>query len=456
MPDPAVPAPPSVARRVAAAVALLALLTALAVVLTAVLRDPLRALLLPVLLLACVTAAWTALVNVDGRRIVAALVALVAFVALAALLLAGPLLRTALVVVLVVVAVGAAQLAVARDLVHGPGERRPVGAARHGVLFLNPWSGGGAVARSGLVQRTRELGVDPVLLGDGEDLRALAERAVARGADVIGMAGGDGSQAVVADVARRHDVAFVCVPAGTRNHFALDLGLDRADLAGALEAFGTAVERRVDLATVGDRVFVNNASLGVYATVVRSEDYRATKLATTARLLPDLLGPDAAPFDLRFRSSDGQGARTADLLLVSNGPYRLGHLGGFGTRERMDTGLLGVVTVTVDRAWDVTALLAAEAGGHLERFHGYREWTTPAFRVDSGVAAIDLGIDGESVQLAPPLEFRSLPGALRVRVPVEAPGAPPAAVAPAGLSAAVTALFRVLAGRSARPPAPGG
>ncbi|SFN20193.1 Diacylglycerol kinase catalytic domain-containing protein [Pseudonocardia ammonioxydans] len=230
MPDPAVPAPPSVPRRVAAAVALLALLTALAVVLTAVLRDPLRALLLPVLLLACVTAAWTALVNVDGRRIVAALVALVAFVALAALLLAGPLLRTALVVVLVVIAVGAAQLAVARDLVHGPGERRPVGAARHGVLFLNPWSGGGAVARSGLVQRTRELGVDPVLLGEGEDLRELAERAVARGADVIGMAGGDGSQAVVADVARRHDVAFVCVPAGTRNHFALDLGLDRADL----------------------------------------------------------------------------------------------------------------------------------------------------------------------------------------------------------------------------------
>src|SRR5206468_2305338 len=104
--------------------------------------------------------------------------------------------------------------------------------------------------------------VRTVLFGPGDDLRALTEHAVAQGADVLGVAGGDGSQALVADVARSHDLAFVCIPAGTRNHFALDLGLDRRDVAGALDAFEDAVERRIDLASVGGRVFVNNASLG--------------------------------------------------------------------------------------------------------------------------------------------------------------------------------------------------
>ena len=77
------------------------------------------------------------------------------------------------------------------------------------------------------------------------------------------MAGGDGSQALVAAVAMEHDVAHVCIPSGTRNHFALDLGLDRDDVVGALDAFTDGVERRIDLARLNERIFVNNASLGV-------------------------------------------------------------------------------------------------------------------------------------------------------------------------------------------------
>src|ERR1044072_5450547 len=132
------------------------------------------------------------------------------------------------------------------------------------------------------------------------------------------MAGGDGSQALVADVARRHDIAFVCVPAGTRNHFALDLGLDRERVADALDASGDAVERRVDLAVLGDSVFVNNASLGVYATVVQSPKYRDAKLATTAEQLPELLGPGPDRFDLHFPRPDGADHPPADVLLISN------------------------------------------------------------------------------------------------------------------------------------------
>ena len=103
----------------------------------------------------------------------------------------------------------------------------PAPRPRHAVLLCNPWSGGGKVERFGLVDEANELGVETVLLDRGLDLEALARGAVADGADCLGMAGGDGSQALVASIAVEHDLPFVCVSAGTRNHFALDLGLDR-------------------------------------------------------------------------------------------------------------------------------------------------------------------------------------------------------------------------------------
>src|SRR5829696_8638088 len=119
-----------------------------------------------------------------------------------------------------------ARVALGHDLAEAPADLRRVGRARHGVLVMNPRSGGGKAERFHLEAEARRRGITPVVLHPGDDLRALAERAVDEGADVLGMAGGDGSQALVADVARTHDVALVVVPAGTRNHFALDLGLD--------------------------------------------------------------------------------------------------------------------------------------------------------------------------------------------------------------------------------------
>src|SRR5690606_7459603 len=160
-------------------------------------------------------------------------------------------------------------------------------------------------------------------------LLELARDAVARGVDVLGMAGGDGSQALVASVASEADVAFVCIPAGPRNHFALDLGLDRDDVGGALDAFGDAVERRIDLATVNGRTFVNNVSLGVYAKIVQSPEYRDAKGQTAVAMLPDLLGPDGEPFDLHFDGPDGAEHSGAQLIQVSNNAYVLSAGAGF-------------------------------------------------------------------------------------------------------------------------------
>src|SRR5271169_4829921 len=137
---------------------------------------------------------------------------------------------------------------------------RPVDPPRRPVLFVNPRWGDGKAARAGVAERAREKGIETVILDPGQDLATLAGDAAAAGADMLGMAGGDGSLAVVAAVAAAHGIPFVCVPAGTRNHFALDVGVDRHDVIGGLDAFTDGVERQIDMAEVNGRAFLNNAS----------------------------------------------------------------------------------------------------------------------------------------------------------------------------------------------------
>jgi diacylglycerol kinase family enzyme len=448
MPEPASGTRPSPARRACAAVALTALAAAVVVVVVSLARDPLEMVVALMLLAFTTEASWAAIVRRGLPRVVAAAAACAALVGLAALPDLRTFLLLATVIGLLALSTLTSRIAFGRDLAATRTGIR-VAPARRGALLMNPRSGDGKVGRFRLEDEARRRGITPVLLAPGDDLRTLAER-TARRADVIGMAGGDGSQALVADVARRYGIPYVCVPAGTRNHFALDLGLDREDVVAALDAFGEAVERVVDLAVLGDRVFVNNASIGVYATVVQSPEYRDAKVSTVAGQLPDLLGPGSARLDLSFTWPAGVDQRPADVLLVSNGVYRLERLSGFGTRERLDGGNLGIVAVTVDRAGDLPALISAEITGRLARFRGYRAWQATEFVVYSGQSLVDVGLDGEALRLPPPLRFRVLPGAVRVRVPVNAPGAPSAP--PQGLwrGRSVGALFRVLAGRPDR------
>jgi diacylglycerol kinase family enzyme len=324
--------------------------------------------------------------------------------------------------------------------------RRAVPPARHGVLVVNPLSGGGKAGRLDLVEEARKRGVETLVLQAGDDLRTVVERAIRDGADVVGMAGGDGSQALVAGVAMEHDVAHVCVPAGTRNHFALDLGLDRDDAVGALDAFTDAVERRIDLASVNGRVFVNNASLGVYAGVVESGDYRDAKLGTWRRRLPDLAGPDAPASDLAFDGPDLLERSGSTLILVSNNPYELSRPTVAGTRARLDSGQLGLVAVQVRDPSAVARFVTLSAVGQSRRMRGVLRWTAAAFEVRAA-GTVAVGLDGEALTMAPPLRFTSLPGALRVRLPAHAPGISPAAAAVGFSRHDVERLVRIAAGR---------
>ena len=329
---------------------------------------------------------------------------------------------------LAAVSVGCARVALGRTR-HAALSEAPAAAAKaRPVLIMNPKSGGGKATRFHLVDECRARGIEPIVLQPGDDLVRLAENAIADGADIIGMAGGDGSQALVATVAAAHGIPHVVVPAGTRNHFALDLGLDRDDVVGALDAFADGVERRIDLAEVNGRVFVNNASLGIYAAIVQSPQYRDAKLQTAANMLPELLGPDATPLDLRFTGPDGTSYTTAHLILVSNNQYQLDQIGGRGTREHLDDGTLGIVAARIDGPAQARQFIALDSVGQIRRFPGWQEWPTPRFEVRSG-GPVQIGIDGEALTMDPPLVFACRPGALLVRVPRHAPARSPAATA---------------------------
>ena len=368
-----------------------------------------------VALAALVVGAWFAVSRRGTPRVLGLVVGAVGLVLFCVIMVASDSIRV-LVVGLALATVSATSARVAlRPPTIDPSQVVAATAPRHAVLIMNPWSGGGKVERFGLEQLCRDRGIEPIVLFKGSDLLQLAEDAVARGADLLGMAGGDGSQALVASVASRHGIPFVVIPAGTRNHFALDLGIDREDVVGALDAFDDGVDRRIDLAEVNGRVFVNNASMGLYARIVQSTEYRDAKVRTAANSLPDLIGPTAVPLDLRFTLPSGEQATSANLVLVSNNPYQLSHLRGASTRPRLDGGRLGVVSVLVRGPGDAEKFAALEAAGQVGRFEGWNEWTPTEFERTSG-RPVEVGVDGEALMMDPPLRFGIRPGALTVRL----------------------------------------
>jgi len=246
-------------------------------------------------------------------------------------------------------------------------------------------------------------------------LDALVGEAVARGADAVGVAGGDGSLAVVAAAAQTHCLPFVCIPAGTRNHFALDLGVDRRDLVGALDAFTDGAERQIDVAYVNGRLFLNNVSLGIYGEAVREPGYRDAKARTVLDTVRAVLGPSGAAPDLHLVDDLGHEHSHPAVVLVSNNPYALDRPLVRGTRPSLSGGRLGILVLDAPRILDAASD---------PRRTPARAWSATCVAVDAP-EPVHAGVDGEAVDLNPPLEFTIRPGALRVRfprlIPVDSP-----------------------------------
>ena len=263
-----------------------------------------------------------------------------------------------------------------------------------GYLIVNPRSGEASPSADELVEAARSHGVQTHVLREGDDLAALARDA---DAPVLGMAGGDGSLAAVAAVCVDRGLPFVCVPFGTRNHFARDVGLDRGDPLAALGAFAPdAVERRVDVGRAGEQLFLNNVSLGLYAGLVHDRERRRRRDEAFARLKalrrlvverdPVALTLDGAPF-------------SAHLVLVANNAYTPLQTFSLGERERLDAGALSVYVAAgmLPRHWDERRSTRVEVGAH--------------------GGELRAAVDGEPARFATPLELRIEPLALRVRLP---------------------------------------
>ncbi|HEX6699492.1 MAG TPA: diacylglycerol kinase family protein [Gaiellaceae bacterium] len=258
-------------------------------------------------------------------------------------------------------------------------------------LLVNPRAGDARPAPEELAEAAVARGIDVHVLRESEDPAELARGA---SADAIGIAGGDGSLAPVAAVARDRDLPFVCVPYGTRNHFARDLGLDRDDPVGALAAF-RGRERRIDVARAGDRMFLNNVSLGLYAQLVhRREEHRRRRDALARVRALAILLRERKQFALTV---DGRAIETP-VALVANNAYLL-ELLSIGERERLDEGLLHL--------YALTGLVRSE----------WRERSGERFTIGGDGPVLAAAVDGEPAELETPIEFRIEPRTLRVLVP---------------------------------------
>jgi diacylglycerol kinase family enzyme len=261
-----------------------------------------------------------------------------------------------------------------------------------GLLLVNPRSGDSRPSADELRREAERRGIEVRILGEGDDAAALARET---DATAVGMAGGDGSLAPVAEVAIEHDVPFVAVPFGTRNHFARDIGLDRGDPIDVLDAFTNGRERRVDVGRVNGDAFLNNVSLGLYAQLVhRRENHRSRGEALARLRALVLLARDRSALGIKV---DGEPVET-HVALVANNDYQL-DLFSLGERARLDEGRL-----------------------HLDIAHGvlpssWEERVGERFVIDSERGRLQAARDGEPTELETPLEFTIEPLALRVLLP---------------------------------------
>jgi diacylglycerol kinase family enzyme len=285
-------------------------------------------------------------------------------------------------------------------------------------LILNPAAGGAGTSPNRLTVAAQERGIRVRILEPGESVHLAAVAAVETGADVLGVAGGDGSVAAVAGVAAESGVPLVIVPTGTLNHFACDLGLDLERPLRALDAFaGGHAERRVDIGRVNGRPFINNVSLGVYAEMLGDPDYRHRKLRVAYARLRDAVLDAEQQRVLRVAAPGEAPLENVVVVIVSNNPYEYSPLSVIGRRYRLDTGTLQTTVLSAATLGEMDRMLAGVLLGSIERHPGLRHWTNDRLEVGGSSGRIRAGIDGEPMTLEAPLRFSVDPGALRVLVP---------------------------------------
>ena len=410
-------------RRVLAVVALTALAAAVGCLIWIGIESAPGLLLAVAALLAAAVASGSAIVHRGWRRRVTQAVAVVTLgcSVTIAVLSGAPRLahvgRLALLAVAIAVYVVTSRAALRRTVHAGDvwrRQRRP----RRPVLIINPLSGGGRFADR-IVAAARRAGAEIVELDPDDDVERVVHDLVDRGADCVAVAGGDGTLSTAASVLAECECPMLVVPAGTRNHLALDLGLDRRRPWRALKALRAGYRQRIDLGSVNDRVFVNNVSLGAYASVVADARYRDAKMATASDVIPDVMAAEGQRPVLRFVDDSGEEHVDVDVLLISNNPYEFHSVRSFGRRPRLDAGKLGIASLRLDSGPSTAVAVVLAMTGNPDLHPGFHEWSAGRFEIRAA-GAVPAAIDGEPVELMSPVRFESRRTALEVLLP---PGA---------------------------------
>lgn len=288
------------------------------------------------------------------------------------------------------------------------------------VVFLNPRAGKyGAASIEPLAEAFRAAGCDAdIRLADGSSIARGAADALEEGANVIVAAGGDGSVSAAASAVAGTGATLGVIPLGTLNHFAKDLGMP-FDLANAARVIAAGRDVNVDIGEVNGRPFINNASVGMYASLVSQR----AELQQIGRGKWMAHGVAAVRVWRRYQrlrvTLDIDGTRRTartPFVFVGNNEYQLS---GFelGGRKLLAEGRLHVCMAPGMSRRGVARLIIAAVFGDVCRLDGFESFSAEAVALDAGAARLQASVDGEAVTLENPLTFRIRPRALRVRVP---------------------------------------
>ena len=252
----------------------------------------------------------------------------------------------------------------------------------------------------------------------GESITSAAARAVHDGAEVIVCGGGDGSISAAAVGLAGTRSALGVLPLGTLNHFAKDMGIP-LDLGGAVNAIAAGRTTEVDVGELSGRTFINNVSIGMYATVVaeRAAMQRAGRAKWPAQGLAVLrVWRRYQRLPVVLRTGQRQERVRTPFVFVGNNEYQLSGL-ELGGRTALTGGRLHVCMAPGMSQRGVARMIVAAVFSDVCSLDAFESFTTPAVTIDVGARRIHASIDGEAVLVDNPLTFGIRPRALRVVVP---------------------------------------
>jgi len=258
----------------------------------------------------------------------------------------------------------------------------------------------------------------------GAEIGKQAVDAAKGDADIVVAGGGDGTICGVATQVAKADKVLGVLPLGTLNHFSKDLGVPQ-NLADAVEAIAHGKEVAVDLGSINGEIFVNNSSIGLYPHIVKqreSQQHRLGRSKWHAAFWATVRSFRLSPLiEVRTIVDGREIVERTPFVFIGNNVYEM-NLYHIGARKKMDEGNLFVYALTEGSRRRLLRFMAKTLTGRAKQGEDFRGGTIDSITLTTHRKKIAVARDGEVGYMMTPLEYKILPGALRVLVPQKAMG----------------------------------